>query len=204
MLLKMLSTYQLILPTAKKRNNKCTIAMDQYIPDCPYYLQGYCRDGSACLLQHDPAINRVCKDYIEGDCKNLQDCQLNHVKGDIVCRHYLREKSGGDGKCRFGDWCWYTHTQWPLSQSPLWEKVHATVYVPISATATMNTANDSSAGANHAEAANSDEVLESGAEGASRESGYETREPSPAWGKSVEFDLCVNEHSNVKKNTRVS
>ena len=57
---------------------------------------------------------------------------------------------------------------------------HPPVYVPISATATTNTANDSNAFANHVEAANSDELLESGAEGASRESGYETREPSPA------------------------
>ena len=67
--------------------------MDQYIPDCRYYLQGYCRDWRACLLQHDPAIGTVWKDYMEGDCRNLQNCQLNHVKGDIVCRHYLRENT---------------------------------------------------------------------------------------------------------------
>ena len=42
-------------------------------------------------------------------------------------------------------------------------------------------ANNSSAGANHAEAANSNEVLDSGAEEASREPGQnETRGPSPA------------------------
>ena len=47
-------------------------------------------------------------------------------------------------------------------------------------TATDTAANDSSAGANHAEAANSDEVLDSGAEEASREPGQnETRGPSP-------------------------
>ena len=48
-------------------------------------------------------------------------------------------------------------------------------------TATDTAANDSSAGMNHAEAANSDEVLDSGAEEASRKPGQnEIRGSSPA------------------------
>ena len=79
----------------------------------------HCKDIDECHFRHDLAIqvDTVCKDYVQGDCKDIHNCQLNHIKGDecadIGCVGARRTASSAES--RSGTITWTPKNSFPVN-----------------------------------------------------------------------------------------
>ena len=51
---------------------------DKEVPECPYYRNGYCKEGGNCKFKH--VKRELCINYLIGFCPEGPDCKNFHLK----------------------------------------------------------------------------------------------------------------------------
>ena len=64
---------------------------------CPFFLSGYCRDGSRCPMSHGEAApldgpqHAHCRDFMAGYCRRGAECPHIHGSDTLDTRNLFRE-----------------------------------------------------------------------------------------------------------------